>query len=251
MKASHLSQVTANRGSGKTDRRMSTGAVECRGGRRSAGGAAAPTTLAGYAAVFNEETVIAGMFRERIAPGAFGDSIRTDDVPAQFNHDPNFVLGRTANGTVRLSEDRRGLRYEVDLNPDDSDAVRIGAIVARGDVSASSFAFCCENDGDDEWIMDDPAKLPLRIIKRARLYDVAPVTTPAYPTTTVGARTARRLASVTGMSLDVVKLELELLDQELACLDILHPAPAKRAYAPGLLGTLEREQELDRLEFEL
>jgi HK97 family phage prohead protease len=151
--------------------------------------------LRGYAAVFGVETVICGYFRERIDPGAFTDSIANDDVPAQFNHDPNYVLGRTSNKTVRLAQDGKGLVYEVDLNDQDPDALRVGAKVARGDVNGSSFAFSCEQEGDEEWVRDDPAKLPLRIIKRAKLYDVAPVTSPAYETTSVSARSAERAAA--------------------------------------------------------
>lgn len=62
------------------------------------------STLAGYAAVFNEETVIAGLFRERILPGAFAASIRQDDVPAQFNHDIDCSLcGSGRGGAIRRS----------------------------------------------------------------------------------------------------------------------------------------------------
>src|SRR5512138_3299159 len=117
--------------------------------KKSAGG---PTTLSGYAALFNHEAVIGGFFpfREVIRPGAFRDTIQTDDVRGLFNHSADHVLGRTSNGTVRLSEDALGLHYEIDLNADDPDAVSIGAKVARGDVSQSSFAFQVEKDDWDE-----------------------------------------------------------------------------------------------------
>src|SRR5687768_5826990 len=76
------------------------------------------STIGGYAAVFNQETVIGGGmwgFREQIAPGAFDTAIENDDVRALFNHDPNYVLGRTVSGTLKLSADKKGLRYDVDL----------------------------------------------------------------------------------------------------------------------------------------
>ena len=152
---------------------------------RAAEGAA--TTLGGYAAVFNREAVIAGMFREQIAPGAFTDAIGRDDVRALFNHDANFVLGRTVSGTLRLSEDETGLRYDV-TPPSTTWAADLLASVARGDISQSSFGFSVEVD---EWTR--PAtreELPLRTIRRATLYDVSPVTFPAYEDTTVAARDA-------------------------------------------------------------
>ena len=48
-------------------------------------------------------------------PGAFRRALAADpDVRALFNHDSNYVLGRTTNGTLRLAEDPRGLVAEFD-----------------------------------------------------------------------------------------------------------------------------------------
>lgn len=142
--------------------------------------------LAGYAAIYDTETVIAGMFRESIAPGAFTEAVARDDVRALFNHDPNVVLGRTVSGTLRLDADGTGLRYEVTLNPADAEHQRVWQMVARGDVSQSSFGFEVEAQ---EWRDTGTAgTLPLRVIRSAKLYDVSPVTYPAYAQTTVTAR---------------------------------------------------------------
>lgn len=145
--------------------------------------------LVGYGAVFDTETVIAGFFRERIAPGAFDAVVKNDDVRGLFNHDPNYVLGRTAAGTMRLAVDEVGLGYEIDLNPDDPDAVRTAAKVSRGDVTGSSFTFTVKRD---EWTRpSSPAELPLRtILEVEHLYDTGPVTFPAYEETTSEARDA-------------------------------------------------------------
>lgn len=160
--------------------RTHSGAVEVRK-------AAELTTLRGYAAVFNSETVIGGWFRELILPEAFTDALaRPDDVRAQFNHDANYVLGRTSAGTLRLSVDEHGLIYDVDL-PDTSYARDLAQSVARGDVSQSSFMF--EVTGEAwEYPPASSGQLPLRKISAVTLYDVAPVTFPAYADTSVSAR---------------------------------------------------------------
>jgi HK97 family phage prohead protease len=144
-----------------------------------------PVKLIGYAAVFDRDANIAGLFLERIAPGAFAAAVAEDDVRALFNHDPNFVLGRTAAGTLRLSEDETGLLYEVDP-PDTQVARDLMVSVKRGDVNQSSFGFQVVRD---EWLRAENAgDLPKRTILEARLFDVSPVTYPAYEETTAEAR---------------------------------------------------------------
>lgn len=158
------------------ERRTMAGSVEAR-----AEGEA--RTLHGYAAVFGQRTDIMGLFDEQIAPGAFRDAIGRDDVRALFNHDPNYVLGRSSAGTLRLAEDARGLRYDID--PPDTQVGRDVTIsIARGDVQGSSFSFEVE---EESWDYPKDGR-PVRTIQRAKLYDVGPVTFPAYEQTTVSAR---------------------------------------------------------------
>jgi len=166
------------------ERRTVAGQVELRAT------AGEPTKLVGYAAVFNEETVIGSWFRERIAPGAFADAIaRPDDVRAHFNHEPNLILGRNAAGTLTLEEDARGLKYEITL-PETSYARDLAVSVERGDVTQSSFMFAIDKDDDEDWDYSETkaGKLPLRTGKAVTLYDVSPVVFPAYESTTVSAR---------------------------------------------------------------
>ncbi len=63
-------------------------------------------TLVGYAATFDSLSSDLGGFKEKISRGAFKNTIKSDDVRALFNHDSNFVLGRTTAGTLKLSEDK-------------------------------------------------------------------------------------------------------------------------------------------------
>jgi HK97 family phage prohead protease len=149
------------------------------------------TEIEGYAALFDVETTIAGLFRERISPGAFRDTIARDDVRGLFNHDPNIVLGRKTAGPLRLREDSKGLRYTARLNPDDPLAVSVGARVKRRDVTGSSSWFAIDDPSDEEW--EPPAirgGLPLRTLRKLRLIDVSPVTFPAYIWTSAAARDA-------------------------------------------------------------
>lgn len=147
---------------------------------------AAPA-IAGYAAVFSTETVIAGLFREQVAPGAFDAALKRDDVRALWNHDPNYVLGRTSADTLRLSVDKRGLRYEL-APPDTQWARDLMTSIRRGDVTQSSFAFRVAKEEWEEPTRDHP--LPLRTIREVELFDVSPVTYPAYDATSVAARDA-------------------------------------------------------------
>ncbi len=151
-------------------------------------------TIAGYAALYRTETVIADFFREQIAPGAFASALDgTDDVRALFNHDPNQILGRTKSGTLVLSETAKGLRYTVSLNPDDPQAMSVRAKIQRGDVSGSSFGFRVVKE---QWEEAKTARdLPLRTILAAELFDVSPVTYPAYPQTSVTARMVQEVTA--------------------------------------------------------
>jgi HK97 family phage prohead protease len=158
--------------------------------------------LSGYAAVFNQRANIAGLFDEEILPGAFTAAIGRDDVRALFNHDGNFVLGRSSSGTLRLVQDDHGLRYEVDP-PDTTWARDLLVTVRRGDVSQSSFAFGVD---EEEWDYSNRA-MPLRKIKAVRLYDVSPVTYPAYDGTEVSAR-CRDLAAAGATVPGVVSVEI-------------------------------------------
>lgn len=166
--------------SGTEERRGLMQPVEC----REDGGTA---TLRGVAAVYHEETIIMGLWREQIAPGAFASALNgTDDVRALFNHDPNFLLGRTKSGTLQLEDSPKGLRYTVTL-PETQAAQDVRTLIKRGDVSGSSFGFIVE---EDEWD-ETPTKrglLPIRTIQQVELFDVSPVTYPAYPSTSVTAR---------------------------------------------------------------
>jgi HK97 family phage prohead protease len=140
-----------------------------------------PDVLVGYAALFDELSEDLGGFRERIAPGAFAASVG-GDVRALFNHDTNLILGRTRAKTLRLSEDQRGLQCEITL-PDTSTARDLRESIRVGNVDQMSFGFRTRKDS---W--DDVDGDIVRTLIEVELFDVSPVTFPAYPQTEIALR---------------------------------------------------------------
>ena len=169
--------------------------------------------IEGYAAVFDQWSQVMWSFKERIKKGAFKKTIKEADVRALFNHDPNYVLGRNKAETLELSEDSKGLQFRVDP-PDAQWAKDLYASVKRGDIDQASFGFEAVKD---EWDHNkDPAE---RELIEVRLFDVSVVTYPAYPQTSVSARSLadRFIATVkqSGNQEDV-RFLLEKLDDILA-----------------------------------
>jgi hypothetical protein len=141
--------------------------------------------LEGYAAVFDVLSEPMWGFREKIAKGAFTKTIGEADIRALFNHDPNYVLGRNAAGTLSLAEDENGLAIVI-FPPDNQWARDLLVTIERGDVNQMSFSF---NVVREEWLnLEDGTTI--RTIKEAKLWDVSPVTYPAYPQTSINARSA-------------------------------------------------------------
>jgi len=147
--------------------------------------------IEGYAAVFNSPTDIGGMFTEVIAPGAFTDAIASnDDIRALFNHDWNNVLGRSKSSTLRLSEDARGLKFEVDL-PNTTLARDLSESLKRGDISQCSFGFIPTSE---TW--DYEPEIPVRTINSVELHEISVVSIPAYEDTEVSLRSKEANKSI-------------------------------------------------------
>jgi len=141
-------------------------------------------TIQGYAAVFDSMSQPLGAFREVIRKGAFKRSVRESDIRALWNHDPNYVLGRKSARTLRLEEDDKGLQTRI-FPPSTTWANDLMTSIERGDVSQMSFGFHMVKE---RWL--DPGKdgLPVRELLEVRLFDVSPVTFPAYQQTEVHVR---------------------------------------------------------------
>ena len=154
--------------------------------------------IVGYGAVFHREGDDGTEFRlwpgvyERVTAGAFNRALQEgDDVRGLFNHHPDNLLGRTSSGTMSLSVDDVGLRYEIVMDASDPDHQRVSAKIDRGDLTGSSFAFQIEGERSDK-----ERDREVRWIDSVALYDVGPVSCPAYEATTTGLRSDDGAAEV-------------------------------------------------------
>lgn len=224
-----------------------------------AASAADPIGFRGHAAVFNKRTWIGSKrwgFWEEIAPTAFAKTIGEADVRMLINHDPNRILARNKAGTLRLSIDEVGLAVDADMAPT-TYGLDLAISLERGDVTQMSFAF---DMVDYEWTeLPDGSEL-LRHTEVA-LWDVAPVTYPAYVEAEGGLRmdlmAAARSAGFDAVDLDSLGRRLADPDPDLiAGLRALsrsdrHVAPAETTPPHGppaeTTGTPTRNHALDTL----
>jgi HK97 family phage prohead protease len=168
----------------------------------------ATPVMRGIAAMFNSISEDLGGFREQIAPGAFKSALAGSDVRALFNHDPSMILGRTASGTLRLTETDQGLEFECDV-PDTSYARDLTESMKRRDVNQCSFGFTVANGGDT-WQKDDAGQWIRTIHVVSRLYDVSPVTYPAYPETSCAMRSLEKIRAETPPAFDNSQIRRKL-----------------------------------------
>tara|TARA_R110000851_G_scaffold132737_3_gene267278 strand:+ start:1443 stop:2366 length:924 start_codon:yes stop_codon:yes gene_type:complete len=139
-------------------------------------------TVEGYASVFNSMSEDLGGFREIIKPGAFTNAMN-DDVRALYNHDSNYLLARTASGTLELWQDDKGLGYRFEM-PNTSYGNDMLELFRRGDLSQSSFGFTVEKDS---WKLENGQQV--RYIESvSSLFDVSAVVYPAYVSSSSGLR---------------------------------------------------------------
>ena len=139
--------------------------------------------IEGYAAVFGVWSEDIGGFTEMIRKGAFSKTLKEADVRGLWNHDVNYVLGRTKSGTLSLEEDDKGLKIR-NQPPKTTWANDLQVSMKRGDVNQMSFMFQTMRD---EWDQSDPKNIKRELIE-LKLFDVSVVTFPAYPQTAAHVR---------------------------------------------------------------
>jgi uncharacterized protein len=142
----------------------------------------------GMAPVFDQRSEVlverGRKFVEVIRSTAVEKVLSGADVRGRFDH--QSILARTKNGTLKLNVQSDGVRYEMLINKDDTEAMDAYAKVKRGDVDGSSFMFRVAAGGE-EWKKE--GDLAVRYINEfSELLDVGPVTFPAYPQASAQAR---------------------------------------------------------------
>ena len=152
--------------------------------------------LAGYAAVFGQETRIS-CFTEVIRPGAFKASLAGRDILALIDHDPSRLMGRTKAGILRLQEDERGLRFEIDV-PDTQEGRDVLTLAERGDLGGMSIGFTV-SPGGEVW------NGQRRELRAVTLHEISVVHSwPAYEGTSVDPRMKTPRLAAWLRSLDTV-----------------------------------------------
>jgi HK97 family phage prohead protease len=147
--------------------------------------------ISGVAAVYSQN-YDTGWFIESIKPGAFTRAITEgQDVRCLFNHNVDNLLARTKSNTLRLEDSEAGLKYDADTDPTTTIGRDVPAMIDRGDIDGCSFSFTVRSDvWRDEYDANGRYVNTYREIEDLDLYDVGPVTFPAYTATSVGVRDA-------------------------------------------------------------
>ena len=183
------------------DRRVCSEAVEIRSKENG------ESVVTGYAAVYDSLSKDLGGFREIIKPGSFRSVLDlNEEVRANRDHNDLYLLGTRSAGTLRLTEDSRGLRWELDW-PNTSYANDLKELIKRGDIKGSSFAFAI---GKDTY-KNDTRGVVREISSFKRLADISIVTEAAYDAAQVtDMRSFKEFCGTCGI-LDKAKRKLSLL----------------------------------------
>lgn len=155
--------------------------------------------IRGIAPPWDSLSVDLGGFREKFAPTAFDKvlSKRKLDVPMLWNHDDSRPLARTTNGTLKIEKSDKGLAFEADPVATPT-AAEVLTLIRSKTIFGSSFAFTVGSKGET-WTEDDRGNVLRTITEASGLFDVSPVTRPAYPNSSVGLRSLSAWKAARGL----------------------------------------------------
>lgn len=143
--------------------------------------------IKGRPAVYNSLSKNLGGFRELLVPGCFDESLDDPEIYASYNHNESAIIGRVSAGTLQVDSDSVGLTMRCEL-PQNTLGRDLYESIKRGDVNKMSFGMFVDQDSWDVASDESGQKFERRSVKRARLFECSPVTTPAYDASSVSAR---------------------------------------------------------------
>ena len=182
-----------------------------------------PIIVEGYAARFDEETVIAGQFVEKVSRAAFEEADMSNTV-ALFNHDMNQPLARAGYG-LELEVDDKGLKYRFELG-NQSYAKDLAENIRMGNVATSSFGFTVK---EDSWEQRDGMNVRT-LEKIGLLFDVSPTTQGAYDQTEVGLRGVE--VALRSMETAFANEEVRAIEEEVAAEEVEATTEVREEEAP-------------------
>ena len=172
----------------------------------------------GYGCIFNSRSENLGGFYEFISPTAISEeTIEKSDTRALINHNQDLILARQSAGNLKLSIDEKGLKYEFEIPDGLSYGKDLAINMKNGNINQSSFAFTV---AEDEWSTDEEGNDIRTITSIDRLYDVSPVTYPAYKMADSDLVVAQRGLAMYKEKQEIKEEENDLVARSLAKLKI-------------------------------
>jgi uncharacterized protein len=144
-------------------------------------------TIKGRPAVYNSLSKNLGGFREVLMPGCFDESLNDPEIYATFNHNDSAIIGRVSAGTLQVASDKIGLTMQCFL-PNNTVGRDLHESIRRGDINKMSFGMYVQDDAWDMGTDERGQRYDRRSVKKARIFEVSCVTTPAYDASSVSAR---------------------------------------------------------------
>lgn len=158
--------------------------------------------VAGVASVYDYEYEVyggpaVGGWYERIARGAFDETLaKSPDVVLLLNHE-GMPLARTKSGTLTLTNEKKGLGVKAELDMTNPLVQTLASSLSRGDVDEMSFAFRVTEQTWEAHKKYKDDEMSLRTITAVNLHrgDVSAVTYGASDKTTINLTRSLELAT--------------------------------------------------------
>lgn len=156
---------------------------------------------------FNSDSYDMEGIIERILPSAFNKTLADKaEVKCLFGHDVTKILGSSNAKTLRMSAEKDGLYFEVDL-PNTTDGNDAYELIRRGDCRTLSFGFIPVKQN----VTEEKNRTIVELVEVALLEISVCVAFPAYPEGSTNVRSLLRRCKI----MDIKELDSILKKREL------------------------------------